>query len=246
VSLKKHLQALETYRASNNERGVANTCFKIGDIYLQRGSWQEAKEYLREAKAICGKLGNEEGDALTSIGLGDVYRNSKNHQTARIHYQQALDFFESRGDEKNIANLLERLGELHKNEGHLSRALEAFSMARDICLSHDDQLGVAHFSERMALVQRQQENFDLAIDSFQQALLYYERHRVAERIAFVLTGLGELAYNMGRYQKGMECLGRALQIYQKLGAKKPAELVAAEIALIEAALADEEMSVDER
>jgi tetratricopeptide (TPR) repeat protein len=239
VSLKKHLEALETYRANNDERGIANTCFKIGDIYLQKGSWEEAKEYLREAKAICGKLGNDEGYALTSIGLGDVYCNSKNHQTARIHYQQALDFFKSRGDEKNIANLLERLGELHKNEGHLSKALQSFSKARDICLSHDDQLGVAHFSERMALVHRQQENFDLAIESFQQALLYYERHRVADRIAFVLTGLGELSYNMGQYQKGLECLGRALQIYQKLGAKKPAELVAAEIALIEAALADE-------
>ena len=239
MSLKKHLEALETYRANNDERGIANTCFKIGDIYLQKGSWEEAKEYLREAKAICGKLGNDEGYALTSIGLGDVYCNSKNHQTARIHYQQALDFFKSRGDEKNIANLLERLGELHKNEGHLSKALEAFSKARDICLSHDDQLGVAHFSERMALVHRQQENFDLAIESFQQALLYYERHRVADRIAFVLTGLGELSYNMGQYQKGLEWLGRALQIYQRLGAKKPAELVAAEIALIEAALADE-------
>ena len=245
MSLKKHLQALETYRANNNERGIANTCFKIGDSYLQRGSWEEAKEYLGEAKAICGKLGNEEGCALTSIGLGDVYRNSKNHQTARLHYQQALDFFESRGDEKNIANVLERLGELDKNEGHLSRALEAFSKARDICLSYDDQLGVAHFSERMALVHRRQENFDLATESFQQALLYYERHRVAERIAFVLTGLGELAYNRGQYEKGLESLGRALQIYQKLGAKTPAELVAAEMALIEAALADEEKSVDE-
>ena len=98
MSLKKHLEELEAFRATNNEPGIANACFKIGDIYLQKGKWHEAKEYLREAKAICGKLGNEEGSALTAIGLGDTYRQMDNPETARIHYEQALDFFEKRED----------------------------------------------------------------------------------------------------------------------------------------------------
>ncbi|MBW2722373.1 MAG: hypothetical protein JRC67_09175, partial [Deltaproteobacteria bacterium] len=75
MSLKKHLDDLESFRATNNEEGIANTCFKIGDIYLQKAKWDEAKEYLREAKAICGKLGSAEGCALSAIGLGDIYRN---------------------------------------------------------------------------------------------------------------------------------------------------------------------------
>ncbi len=246
MSLKKHLDDLESFRASNNEEGIANTCFKIGDIYLQKGKWDEAKEYLREARAICGKLGSAEGCALTAIGLGDIYRNTQSPETARTHYKQALDFFEKQEDEKNIANLMSRLGELARDQGDLSQALEAFSRARDICQAHQDQLGEAHFNERMAVVYRNQEEFELAIEKFEEALGYYEQHRVADRLAFVLTGLGELQYKVGKPQKGLKWLRQALRIYQKLGARTPAELVAAEIAAIEAALEDEKKSVDKR
>lgn len=246
MSLKKHLDDLEVFRATNNEEGIANSCFKIGEFYLRKGRWDEAKEYLREAKAICGKLGNEEGSAITAIGLGDIYRNVDNPETARTHYEQAIDFFEKNGDEKQIANLMERLGELSRDQGNLPRALEAFSRAKEICQTHNDQLGVAHFNERMALVYRDQEEFDLAIEKFEDASGYYEQHRVADRLAFVLTGLGELQYKVGQPKKGLKWLNQALRIYQKLGARTPAELVAAEIAAIEAALEEEKKSVDKR
>jgi hypothetical protein len=36
MSLKKHLDDLESFRATNNEEGIANACFKIGDIYMQK------------------------------------------------------------------------------------------------------------------------------------------------------------------------------------------------------------------
>ena len=240
MSLKKHLEDLEAFRATNNEPGIANACFKIGDLYLTKGKWDEAKEYLREAKAICGKLGNEKGSALTSIGLGDIYCNVQNPETARSHYEQALVFFEQQGDEKQIANLMERLGDISREQGDYSRAMEAFARARDICHNHNDQLGTAHFNERMALVHRQQENIDLAIECFKHALSYYEAHRVADRLAFVLSGLGELQYKKGESKEALDYLGRALHIYRRLGAGKPAELVAAEIAAIKATLEDEE------
>jgi len=244
MSLKRHLGELEAFRATNNEPGVANTCFKIGDLYLTKGKWNEAKEYLREAKAICAKLGNEKGGALTAIGLGDIYRNTQNPETARSHYEQALVFFEQQGDEKQIANLMERLGDLYREQGDYSKAVEAFSRARDICQIHNDQLGTAHFNERMALVHRQEENIDLAIESFKQALSYYEAHRVADRLAFVLSGLGELKHKMAQPKEALDYLGRALQIYKRLGAAKPAELIAAEIAAIKATLKHEENGVD--
>jgi hypothetical protein len=58
--------------------------------------------------------------------------------------------------------------------------------------------------------------------------------------------LGELQYEVGQPSKGLKCLSQALRIYRKLGARTPAELVAAEIAAIEAALGDEKKSVDKR
>jgi uncharacterized protein HemY len=239
MSLKKHLEDLQSFRAANNEHGVANVCFKIGDIHLQKGKWDEAKEYLREAKAICGKLGSEEGCALTAIGLGDIYRHTQSPETARRHYEEALRFFEKQGDDKHVANLMGRLGELARDQGDFSRALEAFSKARDICLTHNDQLGEAHFNERLALTYRNQDRAELAIESFEEAQEYYEQHRVADRLAFVLSGLGELQYKVGQPRKAMKSLRQALQIYQKLGARGPAELVARELVAIEAALAGE-------
>jgi len=242
MSVKKHLEDLEVFRATNNEPGIANACFKIGDIYLKKKKWSEAKEYLREAKAICGKLGNEEGFALTSVGLGDVYRHSQNLETARLHYKQALEYFGKQDDEKIIANVMERLGELSKEQGDLQEALEAFSKARDICQTYNDQLGVAHFNERMGLVYRQDDQLSQAIEGFQKAMVYYDQNQIADRLAFVLTGLGEAHYKMGKPQEALKCLTQALNIYQKLGARKLAELVAAEVAAIEETLVDEKQA----
>jgi tetratricopeptide (TPR) repeat protein len=244
MSLKKHLEELEAFRAAGNEPGIANACFKIGDLYLSKGKWSDAEEYLREAKAICGKLGNDEGSAITAIGLGDVYHGTNNYETARTHYQQALDFFEKNGDEKKIANLMERLGELARDQGDLSGALKAFNRAKKICQNKNDELGLAHFNEKIALVYRGHSEFEPAIQSFEQALTYYERNRVADRIAFVLTGLGELQYKIAQPRKALDYLGRALQIYKRLGAVKPAELLTAEIAAIEARLESEGKGAD--
>jgi tetratricopeptide (TPR) repeat protein len=139
-----------------------------------------------------------------------------------------------------------RLGELARDQGDLSQALESFNGAKDICQSHNDQLGIAHFNEKMALVYRDQEEFELAVERFEDALKYYEQHRVADRLAFVLTGLGELQYKAGQPKKALERLSQALNLYQKLGARTPVVLVTAEIAAIEAALEDEKKSVDKR
>ena len=133
---------------------------------------------------------------------------------------------------------MERLGELSREQGNLSWSLEAFGKAKEICMSHNDQLGVAHFNEKMALVYRDQEEFELGIQKFEEAFGYYEQHRVADRLAFVLTGLGDLRYKVGEPRKALECLRQALNIYKRLGAQKPAELVAAEIAAIESNLED--------
>ena len=173
-----------------------------------------------------------------------MYRGTNNYETARTHYQQALDFFEKNGDEKKIANLMERLGELARDQGDLSGALKAFNRAKKICQNKNDELGLAHFNEQIALVYRGHSEFEPAIQSFEQALTYYERNRVADRIAFVLTGLGELQYKTGQPQEALDYLGRALHIYKRLGAGKLAELIAVEIAAIEATFEDEGKGVD--
>ncbi len=141
---------------------------------------------------------------------------------------------------------MERLGELSRDQGDFSRALVAFSRAKDICQTHNDQLGTAHFNERMALVYRDQDEFERAIESFEEALSYYEQHRVADRLAFVLAGLGELQYKVGQPHKALKCLSQAVHLYQKLGARRPAEIVEAEITAIEATLEDKNKSRDPR
>ena len=83
-----------------------------------------------------------------------------------------------------------------------------------------------------------------AIQSFEEALTYYEQHRVADRIAFVLSGLGELKHKMGQAKEGLDYLGRALHIYKRLGAGKPVELIEGQIAAIETALEDGEKGAD--
>ena len=69
---------------------------------------------------------------------------------------------------------------------------------------------------------------------------YYEQNRIADRIAFVLSGLGELKHKMGQSREALDYLRRALQIYERLGAGKPAALVAAEINVIQATLEHDE------
>ena len=56
--------------------------------------------------------------------------------------------------------------------------------------------------------------------------------------------MGELHYKTGQPQEALDYLGRALHIYKRLGAGKLAELIAVEIAAIEATLENEGKGVD--
>jgi tetratricopeptide (TPR) repeat protein len=88
----------------------------------------------------------------------------------------------------------------------------------------------------MALAHRSLNEFEPAVACFQEALTFYQRHGVADRIAFAETGIGDLHHKMGRPRAALESLGRALAIYRRLGARQPVQLLEHEIAAIEESL----------
>ena len=240
MSLQEHLKELDIYRATNNEEGIANVAFKLGDLYLKTGRWDEARAYMGEAEAICLRLGNEEGRAVAAIGLGDVCRASGNPEGARAYYRQALEYFEKSENHEAIANLAERLGEAYRKSGDHAEALEAFRRGLEICRAHHDKLGAAHFSERLGLVHRSLDDLDAAMACFQEALTFFEEHRVADRLAFVLAGIGDLHQKRGRSVEALDYLGRALGMYRRLGARVQADLIAAQIAALDETSVEEE------
>jgi tetratricopeptide (TPR) repeat protein len=246
MSLQDHLKELEIYRAANNQEGIANLTFKIGDIYLKKGKWDEATAYMSEAEAICRKLGNDEGRAVAAIGLGDVFRASGNPAEACAHYRQALEFFEEEGRHEAIANLAERLGEVYRQSGDQAEALEAFRKGLAICRAHHDQLGIAHFSERLGLVYRSLNDLDAAMACFQEALTFFEQNRVADRLAFLLAGIGDVRQKAGRSEEALDYLGRARGLYRRLGARPQADLIAAQITAIEEMLGEEKKREEPR
>ncbi|MGE5311749.1 MAG: tetratricopeptide repeat protein, partial [Nitrospirota bacterium] len=162
-----------------------------------------------------------------------------NPAEAREYYRQALAFFEKEGKHDAIANLAERLGEVYRQLGTHGEALEAFRKGLDICRAHHDRLGIAHFSERLGLVHRSLNDFDAAMACFREALTFFERHRVADRVAFVLAGIGDLHYKTGRPRDALDYLGRALAIYRRLGARTPADLISAQITALDEMLGEE-------
>jgi len=244
--VKKGLSLVEESVALDRKSGdMVNLSFSLGVLAMAHfvlGDWDKCGECLKEKIGISEKLNDIQQTYSSYAWLGFVNFSKGEYSEARALYEKAYEVNEKAGAKYSqmwastwvIWSLIE-LGELEKASNLLDRLYE-------FALRIKDRELIAWADARKGMMFRAQKKWEDSIQHFEKSIreveaLGYRRNNV---YGFARMFLCEYArVYLGRNQEGdrekaHNLLSQALEMFEKMGAKKEIENIIAKKKLLTA------------
>ena len=197
----------------------------IGVVYINRGDYDKALEYFKQALEIREKSIGK-ADSYNNIGI--VYNNRGNYDKALEYLKQALDIYEKvlGKEHPDTAASYGNIGTIYANRGDYEKAVEYYKLAVDI---YEKVLGKEHPDtaisyNNIGVLYMNRGDYDKALEYYKLALDIREKVLGKEHpdTAISYNNIGVLYMNRGDYDKALEYYKLALDIREKvLGKEHP-------------------------
>jgi len=227
-------------RKAGNIVNLSFSLNELGFLYQILGEWDKSEECLREALSLSQKAKDMPQLANSHCYLGQLYFEKGEYVKAREQLEKAVEVCEKAGakyyttivSQWAILNYVE-LGEIEKAAHMLDKMLEFAQGLEDrLLIAIADSLRATLFRAQ----KRWKESFELFEKSLQEFEVLNARRFNVCQFALVLYDYGR-AYlerdQEGDREKASKLLSQALEIFQKMGAKKYIEKVEAKLPYIE-------------
>jgi predicted ATPase/KaiC/GvpD/RAD55 family RecA-like ATPase len=243
--LDKAIAGLEEALAVSKRTGTkfitSITLLNLGEAYRMSGEWEKSEQYLREASDTA--KGQDEW-ILTSFGhedLGRLHLDKEEYVEAKESFEEALKVCEKTGVKSGqlycSALLCLPLIEL----GELEKAQNLLDNFQSFALETEEKWSIVWSIGLKATLLRAQKKLDESVELFEKALREWEFIKANIWYAYYFARLVLCEYaraylernEEGDKEKACDLLNRALEMFQKMGAKKDVEKVEAKLLYIE-------------
>ncbi|MEN8007957.1 MAG: serine/threonine-protein kinase [Candidatus Krumholzibacteriota bacterium] len=225
--------ALELRRSASGEDDVvsAGMLADLGDLYIDKGRYDDAETMLTEALAVMDRHGDQADNlklALSINELASVYRRKGKYDLAEPLYNRALAIrMVALGpDDPEVARSYNSLAILNWNRGNYGEAERLYKQALGLWekaygTNHSD---VAKGKNNLALLYHQQDRFADAEPIYREAAEIYQRVLGPDhpRLAQALNNLALCHQEQEQLDEADPLFRRALEIREKvLGPEHP-------------------------
>lgn len=211
-------EALATYVALEHRLGEANTRHNLGLVRIVTADYSRASEELRRAFEIYSDLGDRLGQAHGLRWIGAVARLTGDYVTALETLRAAVAQYASLESPHGMAGALLETGIVHRLAGNLAEAAAALRKALTIYREVGSHLGEAEALSQVGTLLLQRGRPRQARMKFEAALSVARSVASSLEEARALDGIGLCALRLRDVETAVEYLGRALRIYEQIGA----------------------------
>jgi len=245
-SLAFYFKALKIAEDLADKNKIATQLLNIGNAYFNQSKFPEALEYYFFNLKTREELGqkNKIGTPLGNIGI--VYRNQGNYEKALTYFVKALKIEEEYGNKKGIARNMGNIGNAYSamadkfsTIGDTARANLYYTKALDnyfntvkmakefenkgilsttllnIANIYSDQ---ANYAPKKRNAEFIKERRSKALETYFEALKMTENIGDKGEITTILSHIGSLYTERGKYSEACKYLNRALAMSTEIGA----------------------------
>ncbi len=216
----KSLELFNTALEATDSDGVkARLLRKIGDVYVNKGEFDEALKILAKAKEVV-KEGSAEY-ARILMNEANPYLRKGDFDKAMPQLLEAIKISENTGiDQKDVGNALRAVGNIHWYKGDYDNSLEFYEKSLKIMEVIGDKHGIASTLNNIGNVHHAMSNMAKALEYFGNCLEIMEKIGGKQGIAAALNNMGLVYYEMGEQTKSLEFYERSLEIKERIGDKQ--------------------------
>jgi len=230
---REHLKrATRLWREQGNPAEEARLASKLGELLYRQGDAFEARPHFERSVELRRALVEKNPEKYQKplrrslTGLGSVLSDLGEHGASLRRHQEAQQISEALGEEtaavlNNFAGALGAVGDYAEAQTYYLRALD---LLQEDLNKPDTEEGEARelltrratTLNNLAWARVGQEDYEGALADFERALELSRELEDRALEAMVLTHIGRIESDLGRYDEGRETLHRALDLRRQL------------------------------
>jgi tetratricopeptide (TPR) repeat protein/tRNA A-37 threonylcarbamoyl transferase component Bud32 len=214
----------------------------IGVCYQFLGEWDKSHQYLMEAYDMAKRVGEYQFSAEASYWLGELFVEMEDYVEAEKYLNECNSIYQEAGDtDTQLVYAWPALSGLYLKKGEIEKAGELIEKIYEYATKTKNKLVMPQVEMLKAMLSREQKNYEQSIQYFERSL---QSHKSLNLQRWYAYSYAELLYEYGLMyldrneegdkEKAYALLNQALEIYQKIDAKKKIEKIIAKKKLLTA------------
>ena len=204
------------------------------------GEWDKGEQYLKESLSIAKKINNAQAIAASYDWLGRSYYDRGEYARAKEYFDEMDEIYRKRGAAFRMFNLqLPAMN--HIGLGEIDKAKALLDELHKFAHEKQNKQLIADEDVARAMLLRAEKKWDESIELFEKSLQENEAlgarkwnvYWLAKTILYEYARVYLERNQPGDREKACDLLNQALEIFQKMGAKKDIEKVEARLLNIE-------------
>jgi serine/threonine protein kinase/tetratricopeptide (TPR) repeat protein len=214
----------------------------LGTAYCWLGDWDKSLQCLMEARDLAKETGEYQSSGNTAQTLGELYMEMEDYDEAEKYLNEGRTILEKAGDiPAKLSEILPQLSKLYLKKGEIKRAEELIEEISDHAAKTRNRLLISQAEMLKAMLSREKKDWEHSVEYFEKSLQDYKSLK-AEKwclypFAELLCEYASMHLNRNQEddkEKAYSLLDQALEIYQKMDAKKKIEQIIAKKKLLTA------------
>ena len=240
ISIQEEILALA--KRTKQTVHIAGAMEGLGACYLFLGEWDKSLQYLRESLDIAKKVKEYQFSGEAAYWLGELFMEMEDYVEAEKYFNESNSIYENAEDtDSQLTWTFPALARLYLKEGEIEKAKELIEKTYEHATKTKNRLVIPYADMLKGMLFREQKNWEQSVQHFEKSLQGYKSLNAQKwyviQFAELLYeyGLMYLARNEeGDKEKAYALLNQALEIYQKIDAKKKIEKIIAKKKLLSA------------
>ena len=240
LSMVEDIVALD--KRTKNTSHLSYAMWALGLVYFWLGEWDKSLQCLIEARDTANEVREYQSSGNATLSLGELFMEMEDYTEAEKYLNESNTIWEKAGDTSGqILELFPTLSKLYLKKGEIEKAQKLIEKTSEHAAKTKNRLLISYADMLKGMLFREQKNWEQSIRHFEKSLQGYKSLNAQKWYVYQFAellyeyGLMHLDRNQeGDKEKAYSLLDQALEIYQKMDAKKKIEKIIAKKKLLTA------------
>jgi len=209
--------ALGLARHGASATARVEACLELGEIMLQRGDWNGAGRFLREAQSAAAESGDENLSARCLVASGKLKVRSEDYKQALKDFSKGLELSARDKHPDRRLEILLNLGYIHQQTGKFKKATDLYNEALELARQRYDEAAAVTALSNLGRIKYEQDMLEEALELFHQALKGLQHSGDLLQTGNWLGYIGSVYFAMEEYETAIDYYQQALSLARRTG-----------------------------